>query len=144
MSKVDEKQEFAARLKLALKRSRKTIETASELALQFNLRHPNNSISQQAAHKWLTGKSCPTRDKIETLATWLDVPVDWLRYGISAEKRTYAVSEPALSPIQNPATLSADELKLLRQLRSMPEYRRKLVLDIAEQFFIDSHIWPRN
>ncbi len=142
MSKVDEKQEFATRLKLALKRSRKKIETASELALQFNLRHPNQSISQQAAHKWLSGKSRPTRDKIETLAKWLDVPVEWLRYGVSSSRRGYAMFEPAHSLIENPATLSADELKLLTQLRSMPEHRRQLILEIAEQFFIDGHIWP--
>ncbi|MFW7343390.1 transcriptional regulator [Pollutimonas sp. H1-120] len=142
MSKVDEKQAFSARLKLALKRSRKKIETASELALQFNLRHPNQSISQQAAHKWLTGQARPTLDKIETLAKWLNVPIVWLRYGVSSETHGYAVSEPLQNTAQELAPLSEDELKLLMYLRNMPGHRRSLIMEIAEQFFIDGNIWP--
>lgn len=48
---LSEKTAFAERLKLALTRSSKKIETATELALQFNLRHPNDPVTQQAVQK---------------------------------------------------------------------------------------------
>lgn len=73
--------EFSERLNQALKRSLKQPLNAPELATQFNLRHPNEPITAQAAHKWLTGKAKPTSDKIETLAKWLEVPAYWLKYG---------------------------------------------------------------
>lgn len=81
---LSEKAAFAERLKLALTRSRKKIHSPNELALQFNLRHSNSSISPQAAQKWLAGTACPTSDKIETLAHWLGVSAHWLRFGSPA------------------------------------------------------------
>src|SRR5690242_15695098 len=83
----DDNQEFSKRLKLALSRSPKAIDTAAELALQFNLRHPKAPITPQAAQKWLSGLAKPTSDKIETLATWLNVSTHWLQFGTSPEKR---------------------------------------------------------
>ena len=71
MTQPDEKQAFSLRLKQALKRSAKKIDTPTELALQFNLRHQNDSITVQAAQKWMTGKARPAVDKIETLAAML-------------------------------------------------------------------------
>lgn len=31
--------------------------------------------------KWLVGEAIPTQEKIRTLAHWLAVPVEWLRFG---------------------------------------------------------------
>lgn len=138
MPSPEEKLAFAERLKQALTRSSKKIDSAAELAIQFNLRNPSEPVSAQAAHKWLTGRTMPTVDKMETLANWLDVPLQWLRYGIP---------ESAAKPRKKKAkagelgTLAADEAELIARLRAMPEVRRKLVLDLAEQLSLDGEMW---
>lgn len=139
MPDLDEKKEFAARLKQALKRSSKRIETASELAIQFNLRHPAEPITPQAAQKWLTGTARPTIDKIKTLAAWLDVSDQWLRFGVTDMKRpkTPAQSQPrdvSIVPTQ-------DELELIGRVRSLSAYQRQLVEGVIEQFCLDREIW---
>lgn len=138
----EERLAFALRLKQALKRSKKKVDTPTELALQFNLRHKTDPISNQTAQKWLTGQTRPTPDKIETLAEWLNVSAQWLRYGIAedrpapvtarkgAQRKTAAVMQP-----------TEDELKLLARLRSLPEYRRNLVIEVLEEFALESEMW---
>ncbi len=137
----DEKLAFAERLKLALKRSKKKVDTATDLALQFNLRHHNDAITPQAAQKWLSGKSRPTADKLKTLAEWLNVSVQWLRYGIPEHKP----AKPTKVTLQIPAVerfaLDTEEQKLIVRLRNLPEHHRKLVYEITEQFAIEQEIW---
>lgn len=139
MPALDEKKAFAARLKQALKRSSKRIETASELATQFNLRHPAEPITPQAAQKWLTGTARPTVDKIKTLADWLDVSEQWLRFGVTDTKR----SRPSkgTKPSDEAIQPTAEELELLRRLRGLSAYRRQLVEGVIEQFSLDGEVW---
>ncbi len=139
MLEIDEKQAFAKRLKAALKRTSKKVETASQLADQFNLRHPAEPITSQAAQKWLTGAARPTVDKIKTLADWLDVSEQWLRFGVtdmkrSAQKKEGKVGGGVIEP-------TPEELEVIRRLRSLPEHRRQIVLDVLEQFSLDGEIW---
>ncbi|MFP3801172.1 transcriptional regulator [Paraburkholderia sp. SIMBA_027] len=139
MPTLDEKKAFATRLKQALKRSSKRIETATELSTQFNLRHPAEPITPQAAQKWLTGTARPTVDKIKTLADWLDVSPEWLRFGVTDMKR----SRPAkgAKPTEETIQPTAEELEVLRRLRGLSEYRRQLVEGVIEQFSLDDEIW---
>jgi len=139
MAQLDEKKAFAARLKKALKRSSKKIETATELALQFNLRQHGEPITPQAAAKWLSGTARPTVDKIQTLADWLDVSPEWLRFGVTDMKRSRPGkgAKPAGDAIQP----TAEELEVLRRLRGLSEYRRQLVEGVIEQFSLDGEIW---
>lgn len=134
----DDKQAFSLRLKQALTRSSKKIESPSELALQFNLRHPSEPITPQAAHKWLTGKAMPTTDKLETLADWLGVPLQWLRFGIP-EMAAKSRKKPAKAG--DVGSLTAEETELIVRLRTMPEARRKLVLDLVGQLSLDGEMW---
>jgi len=138
MPTLDEKQAFTFRLKQALKRSPKKIEAASQLATQFNLRHPAEPITPQAAQKWLSGTARPTVDKIKTLAEWLDVSEQWLRYGVTDMKR----SRPkGAKPSDEAIRPTAEELELIRRLRQLSAYRRQLVEGIVEQFALDGEIW---
>lgn len=138
MPTPEEKHAFAERLKQALTRSSKKIGSAAELALQFNLRTTGEPISAQAAHKWLVGTAMPTLDKIETLAAWLDVPLQWLRYGIPESTGKPRKKKAKASELGN---LAVDEAELIARLRAMPEVRRKLVLDLAEQLSLDGEMW---
>ncbi|WAL81851.1 transcriptional regulator [Pandoraea sp. XJJ-1] len=139
MPTLDEKKAFAARLKQALKRSPKKIETASELATQFNLRHPVEPITPQAAQKWLTGTARPTVDKIKTLAEWLDVSEQWLRFGVTDMKRPRPAKGAMAAEEEVRPTVK--ELELLRRLRNLSDYRRQLVEGLVEQLSLDGEVW---
>ena len=135
MQKMDDKQAFASRLRQALKRSTKKIETAAELAVQFSLRHPNAAVTTQSAHKWLTGKSRPTAEKLKTLAMWLDVSPTWLLYGVAdlpQEVTRVRSTEPVVP--------TPEELHLIEQLRSIPESRRLLIREIVEMCLLDTEV----
>lgn len=139
MLELDEKKAFATRLKQALKRSSRRIETASELAIQFNLRHPAEPITPQAAQKWLTGSARPTVDKIKTLAAWLDVSEQWLRFGVTDMKRP---RQPRQSQnADETITPTSEELELIGRLRRLSAYRRQLVEGVIEQFSLDQEVW---
>jgi transcriptional regulator with XRE-family HTH domain len=75
-----EKSAFAKRLQDQI--ARKNVKGGTQLARQFNLLHRGEApVSPQTAHKWLTGRTIPTPDKLQTLADWLGVGMHWLHYG---------------------------------------------------------------
>lgn len=139
----DEKQAFAERLKLALTRCSRKIDTAVELALQFNLRHPNDPITPQAAHKWLTGKARPTLDKIETLAEWLNVSPQWLRHGPQEVPDWQQTARQ--STIQNSimAPIADNEIQLIIRLRALSDHQKRLVADLVDQLALEREGWPK-
>jgi transcriptional regulator with XRE-family HTH domain len=142
MSKsLSEKAAFTERLKLALTRSQKKIETATELALQFNLRHPNDPVTNQAVQKWLTGKACPTSDKIETLADWLGVSAHWLRFGAPTEvKRKRALGKRKILVEEETAALSSEESRLMARYRQLSPHQQNLVAELVAQLTLDKVI----
>jgi hypothetical protein len=140
---TDENIAFSKRLKLALTRNPKRITTAAELALQFNLRHPKASITQQAAQKWLTGQAKPTPDKVETLGTWLNVSTHWLLYGPPVEKRRQVASKVRQTKTQAVESQQSDaEIHLATQFRKLSEHQRKLISDLVDQLVLDREAWP--
>ena len=143
MPLTDEKHAFAERLRIALKRAPKSIETATALAHQFNLRHPNEPITTQAAQKWLTGKAKPTPDKVETLADWLSVSAHWLRNGpppAPLKKQVNATKRQSVSHA-NTAALSEKESKLLTRLRQLSEHQVFLIAELVDQLAVEREMW---
>lgn len=143
MPLTDEKIAFAERLRIALKRGTKSIDTATALAHEFNLRHPNEPITPQAAQKWLTGKAKPTPDKIETLAEWLNVSGHWLRNGPPPAPRQKQVSTSKRHTTSHPvmAALTEKETKLLARLRQLSEHQLFLIAELVDQLAVEREIW---
>jgi transcriptional regulator with XRE-family HTH domain len=83
---MNEKAEFSQRLKTALKGAGVRTASSTKLAIDFNLHHQGKPITTQAAHKWLNGNAIPSQDKLRTLAVWLNVSSEWLRYGAADKK----------------------------------------------------------
>jgi len=81
MHTPQEKLEFSVRLRYALNRYNPKLLKPTELSQTFN-KWAKTDISTQSVHKWLTGQSVPTMDKIMVLSMKLHVNVNWLRYGI--------------------------------------------------------------
>jgi transcriptional regulator with XRE-family HTH domain len=138
MDPAAEKQAFADRLKAALKRAPKSIKTASDLAHHFNLRHPNEPITPQAAAKWLTGKAKPSADKLETLAAWLGVSAHWLAYGPPPAKKQATLKRGASG--EKTGTLTEQETKLLTKLRTLSEHQADLVAGLVEQLALEREL----
>lgn len=99
MKILSEKEKFSARLKLALSAMAMQNLKTSEIATKFNLQHPNESVTQQAVHKWLNGLAIPSMDKIETLSKWLSVKPEWLRYGVGDNEKMTMLDEVLLKMI---------------------------------------------
>lgn len=99
MKILSEKEKFSARLKLALSAMAMQNLKTSEIATKFNLQHPNESVTQQAVHKWLNGLAIPSMDKIETLSKWLSVKPEWLRYGVGDNEKITMLDEVLLKMI---------------------------------------------
>ena len=137
---ANEKKEFAERLKVALKRAPKSIQTAAQLAHEFNLRHENQPITPQAAQKWLSGTAMPTADKLQTLADWLNVSAHWLRNG----PPPLAPKKPGTkrpSQASGKGELSEKEARLLSRLRLLSEHQAFLVAELVEQLSLEREIW---
>lgn len=119
----DEKAEFAARLRTALKEAR--IE-ASPVVLEkrFNSRYEGAPVTSQAISGWLNGKAIPRQDKLRVLAAMLGMDAHVLQYGGSrARSRVGEVAEAweGLSPAERAMvdayiTLAPPQRKLVRDL----------------------------
>ncbi len=101
----------------------------TELANRFNLRYPGVSISPQTAHKWLTGRTIPARDKLETFAAWLDVELHWLHYGPAPVAR-----KPARPVRDTRYPLTAETLELASRIGALSPQRRYLIRQLIDQF----------
>jgi len=77
-----EKKCFAERLKQSLAAANYSPNSPSQLARNFNSRYPGPPISSEAARKWLAAETFPTEENLLTIAKWLDVSPDWLRFNI--------------------------------------------------------------
>ena len=81
MNSTQERLLFSERLQQALRHAEYSPDSPTQLAREFNVRFAGNPVTVHAARKWLQGESIPTQEKLRALASWLDVPADWLRFG---------------------------------------------------------------
>ena len=109
---------FSSRLQQCLRNSHHSPDSPTELAREFNIRFSGQPITVHAARKWLVGEAIPTQDKMRTLAHWLQVPIEWLRFG-GAEQQ-----EKTFDPVN--ALRSAD-LKLIADLQLLDDHHRQIV-----------------
>ncbi|MEY3264433.1 MAG: hypothetical protein RL717_1910 [Pseudomonadota bacterium] len=121
MNSTQERLLFSERLQQALRHAEYSPDSPTQLAREFNVRFEGNPVTVHAARKWLQGESIPTQEKLRALASWLDVPADWLRFG-SVERD--AGGEGKSNQI------SPRDAKLLSRLQKLDEHHRQ----IAEEF----------
>lgn len=130
MPTIEEKAAFSKRLKLALRRSSEPVQGATELALRFNLRYEGDAVTAQTAHKWITGRSIPTNDKLATIAKWLNVDEHWLHYG-PASKKESTNTNGKIAKVEN--HLAPEIISLAVKIQALQPHRRYLVEELVEQ-----------
>jgi transcriptional regulator with XRE-family HTH domain len=119
----DEKAEFSARLRAALKEARIDASPAV-LEKRFNSRYEGAPVTSQAISGWLNGKSIPRQDKLRVLAALVGVDAHVLQYGGGgARSRVGEVAQAweGLSPAERAmvdayVTLAPPQRKLVRDL----------------------------
>ncbi len=107
MNSTQERLAFSERLQQALRSAEYSPNSPTQLAREFNVRTGGNPVTVHAARKWLQGESIPTQEKLRILASWLDVPADWLRFGIVENRK---------GSVAGPASVDAKIIALLQQL----------------------------
>lgn len=133
MTIFDERREFADRLQRALRQARQPADSPTALARGFNSRFPSGTITVHAARKWLMAESIPTQDKLRTLAQWLQVPAEWLRFGdahSSADREGRAPVDDTLGSVL--AAMSREDLKLVEAVNGLKVDDRQLVRELVQ------------
>src|SRR5690349_21722363 len=117
----DEKAEFSARLRAALKDAR--IEASpAVLEKRFNSRYEGAPVTTQAISGWLNGKAIPRQDKLRVLAAMVGMDAHVLQYGgartrVGEAKGAWEGLSPAeRAMVDAYITLAPPQRKLVRDL----------------------------
>jgi transcriptional regulator with XRE-family HTH domain len=119
-----EREEFSARLQQALRNADYPPDSPTQLAREFNIRFVGRPITVHAARKWLVGEAIPTQEKLRTLAQWLGVPAQWLRFGgVAAANGSGNVSEAS-------SRFESANVKLIADLQRLDEHYQAIAREI--------------
>jgi len=119
MNSTQERLEFSERLQQALRNAEYSPNSPTQLAREFNERFAGHPVTVHAARKWLRGESILTQEKLRALASWLDVPAKWLRFGNAAEQRAKGQAAP----------LSPTDTKIISTLEQLDEHHKAIALE---------------
>lgn len=119
MQASDERDAFSQRLRAALDRAGWKGMGPAMLAREFNRRSANN-ITVHAARKWLMGESIPTQERLRSLAEWLGISAEWLRFGGAGQAGGQTGLETAGADVSalraDIEQLDAAQLRVVREL----------------------------
>lgn len=118
-----EGEDFSKRLQKALQDANYSPFGPTGLARQFNARFAGSPVSVHAARKWLLGEAIPTQDKIRTLAEWLAVPTEWLRFGGYDRYQRAAASSGQLDPLY---------ARLIDDIQLLDSRDQRLIFDFVQ------------
>jgi len=114
-----ERESFSERLQQALRNAEYSPDSPTQLAREFNIRFEGRPITVHAARKWLVGEAIPTQEKLRTLAQWLGVPAEWLRFG--GNETQSGVDAPG-----SPVRFESADVKLIADLQRLDEHHQAI------------------
>lgn len=114
-----ERESFSERLQQALRNAEYSPDSPTQLAREFNVRFDGRPITVHAARKWLVGEAIPTQEKLRTLAQWLGVPAEWLRFGGESTHNGNGSNGSA-------ARFESADVKLVADLQRLDEHHQML------------------
>lgn len=127
-----EREDFSSRLQLALRNAAYSPDSPTQLAREFNVRFAGRPITVHAARKWLVGEAIPTQEKLRTLAHWLGVPAEWLRFGGSTSPGQMTDADPVLR-------FESEDVKLITDLQRLDEHYRNIAREIIRMLVRINH-----
>lgn len=120
MKASTEREDFSNRLQQALRNAAYSPDSPTQLAREFNVRFAGRPITVHAARKWLVGEAIPTQEKLRTLAQFLGVAAEWLRFGGSDTPDT-----TELAP-----HFESDDVKMITDLQRLDEHYRVIAREV--------------
>ncbi len=125
-----EREDFSERLQQALRTADYSPESPTQLAREFNIRFPGRPITVHAARKWLVGEAIPTQEKLRTLAQWLGVPCEWLRFGNLPAGVLQLEGTPGNDAADFPERYDSADVKLIADLQRLDEHSRTIAREM--------------
>ena len=116
MTSTDERHQFSERLQQALRSAEYSPDSPTQLAREFNARFAGQPVTVHAARKWLMGESIPTQEKLRSLAKWLNVTAEWLRFGTASANNSNS-------------SHNNSDAKIIASLRQLDEGNQQLVFE---------------
>lgn len=120
-----EREDFSQRLQLALRNANYSPDSPTQLAREFNIRFTGRPITVHAARKWLLGEAIPTQEKLRTLAQWLGVATEWLRFGGDSHE---LIPADKISALQ--ARFESSDVKLITDLQYLDDQYKQIAREI--------------
>ncbi len=118
-----EREDFSVRLQQALRNGGYSPDSPTQLAREFNVRFSGRPITVHAARKWLVGEAIPTQEKLRTLAQWLGIAAEWLRFGGDKHQPGDPISVTS-------SRFDTADVKLIADLQQLDEQYR----EVAREF----------
>ena len=121
----DERLAFSRRLADAM-RAKHLAPRPGVLHKLFNSRYHGEPVAFSTASKWLHGKAIPVQDKLQVLATALEVEPQRLRFGETGRVRggetraSWAMTEAGSTPTPH-------DRQVIKTFLALPQPRRELV-----------------
>lgn len=84
-------------------------------------------VTPKAASKWLNGESIPGPAKMQAIASFLGVKIEWLQHAAGDGPEL-----PTNPGAQDPATTAADKVREMLAGKGLPEDLRKKLLAVAD------------
>lgn len=119
-SKIEEKRQFASRLKLAID-AKGFRNSPTQIANHFNDLYQGKPVTSHTARNWLMGSSFPTHEKMVCLGRLLGTSPEQLRYGRSNEM-TFVLD--GLKP-------SAEDQQFFKQYLKLNKVQKRLIRDVT-------------
>ena len=94
----------------------------SVLEREFNLRHWGKPMTLHGVRRWLRGETLPDHSKLQTLATWLQVPIETLAFGSPRQ----ALAKPQIKHIG----LGYQDEQLFAAFSRLPTPKKKLLREM--------------
>jgi transcriptional regulator with XRE-family HTH domain len=116
MTSSDERHQFSERLQQALRSAEYSPDSPTQLAREFNARFAGQPVTVHAARKWLMGESIPTQEKLRSIAKWLNVTAEWLRFGTASANNSNS-------------SINNSDAKIISSLPQLDEENRQLVFE---------------
>ena len=98
------------------------------LERQFNLHYSGEPMTLHGVRRWLRGETLPSQDKLISLAEWLRVPPDELRYGAEIKTEIIQARE------RWDEAISYQEREIFEAFLSLPAPQRKVVREVIIAF----------
>lgn len=98
------------------------------LERQFNLHYSGEPMTLHGVRRWLRGETLPSQDKLISLAEWLRVPPDELRYGAEIKTEIIQARE------RWDEAISYQEREVFEVFLSLPAPQRKTVREVILAF----------